>query len=286
MFRTPRLLIAPLLLGVAVLAGCEMLKNPSEPGPTPGTTTVSYTALGASDAIGYGGSSPCIPFSPCPDGTGYVQIVARRLRAANADMAFMNLGIPGAVLSPDIMTIGNQIGRGIPANFIDGEMPFVPRGSTIVSVFADGNGVNTIGAALRPMAEPERIIYAQTQIQNFARDFAAFTAGITGRASGAKIIVLNLPNMARLPYADGYTQEERRWLRDLSVGFTKAMNATRSDRVAIIDLMCHAPIYQASFYSSDGFHPNDAGYGAMADLVSAAIAATPGPPPATCAFMS
>lgn len=273
------------LSSLVALAGCEYFKAPTEPIPPP-ATSVSYTALGASDAIGYGGSSPCFPFAPCPDGTGYVQIVARRLKATNADMSFLNLGIPGAVLSPGIMAIGNSIGRGIPANFIDAQLPFVARDSTIVTVFADGNGVNAIGAALRPLAPADRAAYAQTQIQNFARDFADFTAGINSRAPAAKIIVLNMPNMARLPYAAGYTEEERRWLRELSTGFTTAINGTRSSRVLIVDMMCHAPVYQRSFYSDDGFHPNDAGYGVMADLVSAAIASPPGPPPASCGFMS
>lgn len=269
-------------MAFGALAGCDQLKGPTT--PVPPATTVSYTALGASEAIGIGSSAPCFPFSQCPDGTGYVQIVARRLRAANADMSFLNLGIPGAVLSPGIMTIGNNLGRGIPANFIDGELPFVARDSTLVTVFADGNGANTIGAALRPLAPADRPAYAHTQIENFGRDFAAFTAGIASRAPAAKIIVLNMPNLARLPYAAGYTEEERHWLQQLSSGFTTAINATRSSRILVIDLMCHAPIYQASFYSSDGFHPNDAGYGAMADLVSAALVTAPGPPAASCSF--
>lgn len=273
------------LTGLVALAGCEYFKSPTGPITTPGTT-LSYAALGASDAIGYGGSSPCFPFSPCPDGTGYVQIVARRLKATNADMAFTNLGIPGAVLSPAVMAIGNSLGRGIPANFIDGQVPFVPRESTLVTVFADANGVNTIGAALRSMAPAARSAYAQTQIQNFAQDFATFAAGIVARAPNATTIVLNMPNLARLPYAGGYTDDERRWLRDLSVGFTTAINGARSTKVVVVDLMCYAPIYQASFYSGDGFHPNDAGYTALADLVSAAIASPPGPPPTSCGFMS
>ncbi len=267
---------------LAALAGCDLIKAPTEPGPANGA--VRYGALGASDAIGYGGSAPCVPFSPCPDGTGYVQTVARRLRAAHADFDVSNLGIPGAVLSREIMDIGNSLGRGIVANFIDGELPFVPRGSTLVTVFSGGNDVNAIGAALRPLAVGERAAYAQARIQNFGRDFAALVTGITNRASAAQIIVLNLPNMARLPYAAGYTAEEREWLRQLSVGFSAGMNATRSSRVRVIDLMCHAPVYQSSLYSSDGFHPNDAGYALLADLVSAAIAQAPAAPATSCGF--
>jgi len=280
----------PWLMGVialsGALSGCDIVsKGPTEPGG-PAPSKVSYTALGASDAIGYGSSAPCVPFASCPDGTGYVQLVARRLREANADMSFLNLGIPGAVLSRNLQTIGNSVGRGIPANFIDGEMPFVARDSTLVTVFADANGVNAVGAKLRPMPAADRADYAQTQLENFAKDFETFAAGISDRAPSAKIIVLNLPNLARLPYAAGYTEEERHWLRVLSNGFTAAINATRSSRVLVVDLMCHPPIYQPSVYSSDGFHPNDAGYRALADLVSAAIATAPAAPPTSCSFMS
>jgi lysophospholipase L1-like esterase len=284
MLRTFRVSRASLTLaGLFALTACDYVKAPTTPAPT--TTKVSYTALGASDAIGYGGSNPCVPFAACPDGTGYVQLVARRLREANPDMSFLNLGIPGAVLSRDLQNLGNSLGRGIPANFIDGEMPFVARDSTIVTVFADANGVNAVGAALRQVAAADRPAYAQTQIQNFARDFASFAAGIGERAPSTKIVVLNLPNLARLPYAAGYTEEERYWLRQLSSGFTAAINATGSSRVLIIDLMCHGPIYQSSNYSGDGFHPNDAGYRALADLVSAALVTAPLAPAASCSYM-
>lgn len=266
------------------LAGCDAGRSPAQPGPAAGAA--SYSAVGASDALGYGGSAPCVPLSQCPDGTGYVQIVARRMRAANADLSFLNLGIPGAVLSREIMAIGNGLGRGIPANFIDSELPLIDRQATLVTVFAGGNDVNTIGAALRAMASGSRAAFAQMQIQNFGRDFAALVTGIAERASNAQIVVLNLPNLARAPYAAGYTAEERDWLRQLSVGFTAGINATRSTRVRVVDLMCHAPMYQASIYSADGFHPNDSGYAIMADLVTAAMAQAPAPPSASCAFTS
>ena len=280
-----RAFLIPVLLGLALsVSACDFINKPTEPGTPPGTTVVSYTALGASDAIGYGSSAPCVPFASCPEGLGYVQIVARRLREANPAMSFMNLGIPGAVLSRDIQDLGNKVGRGIPANFIDGEMPFVAKDSTLVTVFADANGVNAIGAALRPLTPSQRSAYAQTQIQNFGRDFATLAAGISDRAPAAKIIVLNMPNLARLPYAAGYSEDERLWLRTLSTGFTTAINASRSSRLLVVDLMCHAPVYQPSIYSSDGFHPNDAGYRLLADLVSAALVTNPATPPASCSF--
>ena len=44
-----------------------------------------YAAIGASDGIGFGSSSPCLPFSECPDGTGYVQILRRNLVATGLE---------------------------------------------------------------------------------------------------------------------------------------------------------------------------------------------------------
>ena len=48
--------------------------SPSPPNPptSPGQT-ISYTAIGASDGIGFGGSAPCVPLTVCPNGTGYAQ---------------------------------------------------------------------------------------------------------------------------------------------------------------------------------------------------------------------
>lgn len=269
---------------LSAVSGCDLLQNPVEP-PPPTTGIVSYTALGASDAIGFGSSQPCVPFASCPNGTGYVQIVARRLRDANPTMTFLNLGIPGAVLSREIMTIGNNLGRGIPANFIDGEVPFVPTGSTIVTVFPDANGVNALAAAMKSLTPGPRSTFKTLQIQNFVRDFTVFINGIHARAANATVIVFNMPNLSRLPYAAGYSGDEREQLRDLSVAFSAAMNATRSAKVRVIDLMCQPAIYTAAFYSSDGFHPSDFGYLSLADQVSAAIVSAPAPPPTSCAFM-
>jgi lysophospholipase L1-like esterase len=275
---------ALLLVALTTVAGCDVLKTPTTP-PTP-AGAVRYTAIGASDAIGYGGSIVCQPFSTCPNGTGYVQTVTRRLKAAHTDFDSSNLGIPGAVISRRLMDLGNSLGRDIFGNFIDSQMPFVLRDSTVVTVFTGGNDVNTIGAAVRAgRANGNPVAYIDAQIASFAQDFRDLIAGIRTRSAATRIIVLNLPNMARLPYAAGLNSTEREYLRRLSAGFSAAMNATRTADIVVVDLMCHAPVYQAGIYSSDGFHPNDAGYAMLADLVSAAIATPPGTPAASCTFM-
>lgn len=75
------------LAAVAALAACDSKKddggNPNPNGPSGGTSsTVGYTAIGASDTTGFGSSSPCLPFADCPNGGGYVQRVTRELRSS------------------------------------------------------------------------------------------------------------------------------------------------------------------------------------------------------------
>ena len=54
-------LFIPLFATVAVSA-CNMNQGPSPSDPTtPSTSAVSYTVIGASDAIGYGSSVTCLP---------------------------------------------------------------------------------------------------------------------------------------------------------------------------------------------------------------------------------
>jgi hypothetical protein len=70
-----------------------------------------------------------------------------------------------------------------------------------------------------------------------------------------------------------------------SVGFGRQANALVSDGVIVVDLLCDPRSYQAGNYSSDGFHPNDAGYAYLTGLVVQAATATPGSPQADCTFM-
>jgi lysophospholipase L1-like esterase len=123
------------------------------------------------------------------------------------------------------------------------------------------------------------------QIASFAQEFQDLITGVRARATTSKVVVLNLPNMARLPYNAGLNATEREWMRRLSVGYSAAMNAARSADVRVVDLMCHAPVYNPAIYSGDGFHPNDTGYALLADLVTAAVTSAPPAPATNCAFM-
>jgi lysophospholipase L1-like esterase len=276
-----------LLAALSVLAGCDLLNQPANPSDPP-KNEVSYTAIGASDAIGFGSSVVCVPFTECPNGMGYVPQIVRRLQTAGKTVSHLNLGIPGAVLGADTQAIGNALGRDIFGNFIDREVPFVPRTTTVVTVFAGANDVNTVGAAIEAGmggSDPAGYVFTQTQI--FGRDLRTLVDGIRERAPDARIVVLNLPNMAALPYANGLSLVQKRWLQQISMGFSAQINALTSRGVLVVDLMCDAAFYQPGIYSSDGFHPNDAGYARMADVTyPPASTGTASTPRASCSQMT
>jgi len=282
-----KLLILP-TLGLA--AACASVISPTDPGSSASTTSsvVVYSAIGASDAIGYGSSAPCIPYATCPDGKGYVQEIARRMAAAGKTVTIQNLGVPGAVLSPAMQTLANQLNRGVAVNFIQDEAPFVRTDSTIVTVFAGGNDANTIGSALKAgYGGSDPTTWANQQIAAFRADMITLVSAIKTRAPKARIVILNLPNLAALPYAAGNTTTEKQILQQIAVGLNAGVNATTNSGATVVDLMCDGRAYSSSIFSSDGFHPNDAGYQLFADLLyPATTSLTTGVPLASCSFMS
>jgi lysophospholipase L1-like esterase len=271
----------------AVAAGCSSTSPSSPSDPPPPPNVVNYTAIGASDAIGFGSSSVCLPFTACPDGKGYVQLLERRLKADGKTVTLLNLGLPGGVLSPEIQTIGNDLGRGVLTNFLDNEVPFVASDATLVTVFAGANDANTIGAAVEAgYGGVDPLGYVMARTDGFARDLRRMVDGIKARSPRARIVVLNLPNLAGLPYAAGYSTSRKRGLQNVAVRFSAEINKLTNQGATVVDVMCDGGFYQASRYSSDGFHPNDAGYARMADVVYAPATTGSGPIPQTdCSFM-
>lgn len=282
--------LAP-LLGLALLASCNKSDNGGDDGgPGPSPLERRYTALGASDAVGIGASVPCVPFTDCPGGTGYVPRVLSHLRQSDADLKLTNMGLPGAVMSREVQDIGNAVGIGINNNFLQHEAPFVPPGTVVVSIFAGGNDANTLATALdrgaAQGADPNAWI--DQQVADFAQDYRELIGIVRGRAPDTRIVVLNLPNFAGLPFGAGRPTRDRLWLQRLSVGFSTAgANTLVGMNVLIVDLLCNPRSYQSSTYSSDGFHPNDAGYRYLADEIIRALDAGSYPPPAaSCAQMT
>jgi lysophospholipase L1-like esterase len=277
----------PLVLVVSVvLVGCGgASSNPASPSAPPSAgATVSYTAIGASDAIGWGSTAWCAPFTDCPNGTGYVPVIVRRLKAMGATVTSSNLGIPGAFIGPDFESLAAKYGAGFPVipgydikgNFVDSEAPYVAKDSTVVTVFAGGNDVRTVARALDLGAGGSNLqAFVDQQTTNFKNDYNSIISTIKSRAPQARIVVANLPNLAAMPYMAGYSSTQKLWVQKISVAFTtQVVNTLTTQGVTVVDLMCNSTFLNASNFSSDGFHPNDAGYAAFADVMLGAITAS------------
>ncbi|MBI2187844.1 MAG: SGNH/GDSL hydrolase family protein [Acidobacteria bacterium] len=264
------------LLGI-VIAGCELLdktKSPTAPStitPPAADAPISYTALGASDANGVGASVSCAPFLACDNGTGYVPTLARQLRGSR-EVTLMNLGIPAAVLSPAIETLARQHGREVTGNFVEREMPFVPRDSTLVTISGGANDVNAVGDAMLDGAAGTDITgFIDAQARAFGADYDRLVRGVRSRAPSAFIIILNVPNLAAFPYAARYPLEHRRVLQTIAVAFSREANRQAGSGIVVLDLMCDPMMYSPGSLASDGFHPNDTGYAHIATRLAAIV---------------
>jgi lysophospholipase L1-like esterase len=285
-------LVAALIAVLGSTVACDRLGGASSPlsptGPPAPGSTIAYTAVGASDAIGIGSSSPCMIWSDCPDGLGYVQVATKTLRSQGFAVSLLNLGIPTAVIGPDFQTLGVQYGREIAGTLIEQEMPFVQQNATVVSVFVGGNDVNTITAALGGGAgAADQQAYIDAKVKAFGADYKVLLDGIRSTAKNARVIVLNLPNMGALPYLAGKPLPQRQAAQLASVAITTTViNPSVDQRTLVIDLMCDARAYEGSYYSADGFHPSDAGYAFIAAELVRAIGSNSYPAPnMSCAQM-
>ena len=274
--------------------GCDKLGGdsggPAAPSGPPVTgSTINYTAVGASDADGVGSSAECLPLTPCPNGMGYVPVTVRALTARGFTVNNLNLGIATSVIGRDFATLGATYNRLIVGNFIDNEMPFVQPNATVVTIFAGINEINTITAALGGGAGGNDTNgFIDAQVRAFGDDYATLITGIRARAGSPRIIILNVPNAAGLPFLRAASAAQRQAAQRAAVGMTRnVVNALVSSSVRVIDLMCDSRSYVASNYSGDGLHPNDAGYAFIAAEVVNAITATSYPAPqSSCAGMT
>lgn len=278
------------LTSACTLFGLDRGSSPTAPSgpPAPGSTIV-YDALGASEAIGYGSSVVCLPLADCPNGMGYVPVAARQLQAQGFNVTLVNRGLPTAVIGPDFEALGQQYSRTIAGSLIAQEMPFVRRTATLVTVFAGANEINTITAALGAGAGAgDQIGFIDAQVRAFWADYTTLLDGIRDRAGAARIIVLNVPNLAGLPYLAAAPLAERQAAARAAVGMTvTVVNPLVSQGVVVIDVMCDSRIYQSANYSSDLFHPNDAGYAFIAaEIVRAATSTSYPAPQSSCAAMT
>ena len=182
--------------------------------------------------------------------------------------------MPGSVLSKSIEDLAAAIGRPIDSlagNFIERQAPFVPTETTLVTIFAGGNDANVIALAARSRGGADPNGYVATQIQKWGLDLEDLVARIRARAPNARIVALNLPNLAASPYLSGNPTVEKSLMQRVAVGLSDRVNALQSKNVLIVDLMCDARLYLPSNYASDGFHPNDGGYAVFTELTLPAL---------------
>ena len=271
------------VLTLALVSCKQGTDTPTDPSPT---NEVTYSAVGASDGIGFGGSVPCLPFDPdCPSGTGYVYLLKRRLAADGRVVTLVNRSLPGAVLSNTILTLSRDIGRNdIPGTFIDQVVPFISSSSTVVTIFAGGNDTNVIAQNIRAgRAAPDARAFIEAQVRQWGLDFEELIRRIRSRAPNARIVAINLPNLGAAPYVANLPTIDRSFVQAIAVGLTDRINAARSATVLVVDLMCEPRVYEPSSFSSDGFHPSDRGYQLIADLAYPAVAnGTSSTPSTTC----
>jgi lysophospholipase L1-like esterase len=272
--------------------GCNLERSgaggPAAPSPPPPGAAIQYAAVGASDVTGIGSSLPCL-LTDCPDGMGYVAQAARQLRAQGHTVSVANLGIPTAVIGPGFQSLGLQYGRFIAGNFLEQEAPFVPRDAAVVTIFAGGNDVNVITAALGGGAGgSDATRFVDEQVERFADDYRALIDAIRARAGDPRIIALNLPNLAALPFLAGEPLARRQAAERASVRMTtRVINPLAAGSVIVVDLMCDARLYDPANLSSDGFHPNDGGYSIMAAaVIRAATQASYPAPQGSCSLMT
>jgi lysophospholipase L1-like esterase len=248
-----------------------------------------YTAMGASDVNGVGASMECLDlFGECPASTGYVFVARRQLQAKGFTVNFSQLGIPTATIGRDFENLGNAHNHLVIGNLIENEAPVVHAESTLITIFTGANDVNVVTGALGAGdGGSDQLGYINKQVSAFGADYATLLNLLRGRAPSARIVVLNLPNMGAMPFLASASLAQRQAAQKLSVGMTTTViNPLTAGNALVIDMMCDPRSYQASTYSSDGFHPSDIGYAWIAGEVVSAATTSYKSPQASCAQMS
>lgn len=266
----------------AIGSACAGPHGPSFP------TVASYAAIGASDAVGIGASVPCgttTPTNPaCPGGTGYVPKIATLLAGDGASVVLTDLGISSAVIGPDIKNLGNLYGTTfgdkcqartgadiIPADFLTNEIPNLPAGVSYVTIFAGSNDVialtNALGCGAGGTTTAAQQAFITAQASAFANDYATLLSAVKRASPHARIVVANLPNLAGVPVGLLEPTATERALQALSVSFDAIIDGFTARKIPVVDLLCTTQAYAPANFSTDGLHPNDAGYAELAALM-------------------
>lgn len=280
-------LLSAALLALAIgSVACSKDGGPTTPTPPKTGSEVVYSAVGASDVMGIGSSAPCIAFNDC-NGNGYVPGIGRLLRAQGFTVRTKPLGWPGSVISRRFLDLSLQYGRRVDFNITDSMAPFVDDDATLVTVFTGVNDVNVITHTMGLGAGASNPLgYIDDKVTEFGQDYDALLAVIRGKARNAKVVAFNLPNVGAMPFLATASLLQKQAAQRASVRMTTNV-INRLSNVTVVDLMCDPRFYQAAYFSTDGLHPSDAGYTAMATEVVRALTSPSYPSPSSsCSQMA
>lgn len=246
-----RMALAAALLALlgALLVGCASSPGGSGAGAsptattpanratvTPGAPSVRYVAMGASDAVGLGASDP--------NRTAYVPILISRLPK---DSTSLNLGISGETLHG---ALTSELPEAIQAQ------------PTLITVWLVGNDFKDCVPLPQYTADLNTLL---TQLQT---------------KTSAKVFVANAPDFSLLPaiqqaaaagsFCGGPPTQTA--IRAKAVQWNQVIDASvAAHHDTLVDLYSANLAGHPDYVSSDGFHPSDAGYLALANLFWSAI---------------
>lgn len=300
------------LTAATALSACMQIGQVSQPDSNVSNRQIyQYTAIGASDAVGFGASIPC-PTGPvtigpdteqmptpvsCPGGTGYVPVLAGSLRTGANQVTLTDLGISGATLGPAERTLGNTYEpfvfgctpsgatACVPGDFLSDELPLLAAPINTVTIFAGGNDTNAIFAHVVVACggcTPGQIgAMITADVTQLGADYATLLGTVHNAFPFARIYVANLPNFGQIPRGVGLGGSAQALLDAISVGIDANVinGAIAAQGIPVIDLECDPQSYNPANFFTDGFHPNDSGYALFASKFATAIKNFGAPPP-------
>ena len=107
--------------------------------------------------------------------------------------------------------------------------------TTHITIFAGGNDANVIGrAALAGRGGSDPSGYIDTQVRQWGVDLVDLIARIRSRAPNARIVALNLPNLAASPYLAANPPSEKSLMQRVAVGLSDRVNALTARNVIVM----------------------------------------------------
>jgi lysophospholipase L1-like esterase len=164
---------------------------------------------------------------------GYVARLFKRIVAARPDSQVTNLCVSGATTA-DVLR--DQLEQGL---------------ATRPNLITLGIGINDIGHGV--------------SIDEFAKNFETIVSRLRNE-TGARIVVSNLPDISSAPRVPDFARGQ---YQQMIAAFNQRLEAIAAHYdVTVFDVqeITHEQLpAHPEFFSSDGFHPSDAGYELWAD---------------------